>query len=375
MKLYKYLAIGNQGKIFGYLLADSKIEAALIMKESFLLIIYIRRAWFFTFNIYLVVKWFSALNNLLKSGFDIKESLKLVSKHFKINVSLSILYCLRMGQSFNSAICKNIMFFGRDSYILAKYLGEYITVENLCKFLEEYNTFVMNNFKQARKIMFLPALSLCCCVMVFFVILYMLAQNVDVILNFFKNENLLWIKVLSLIKSLGLIPVFCVFCAFVLILIKFFILKSKFVQDYYLNKEAFFVFYVLNQYMVYGLHLINCFDVMLRMINNGIIYKDITLIKKSLVNGQSLHKSFSGCTYLSKYTDLVAIYEQCGKIDELFAHLFKIENDEFLEKLNFISNYLPLAFLIMSGLVLVLLCWIVFFNIMNFDFWLISEGI
>lgn len=370
MRMYRYMVIENDLKVYGHLIAKDIVAARRIINRHYCVLIYVYRVWFFTFNRLFVVEWFGSLNKLIRSGLNIGDAIRIVGQGTKIDISLNIVDCFCDGKSFSSSIVENRLFFGDESCFIAKHLSEYIGVEDLCMFLEEYNNIILKNVKEINKQIFLPVVSLFGCVMVLFGVLWLFISNIDIIMYCTSDKNKLYIKCIRMIHSFGLVKffIFFLFCFFVFF--RFVVMRSGFILRYYLAKESSFVFYVIDKYISYGFHLIECFNILLSTLNKGQLSKEISLIKRGLINGKHLTECFKCCDYLSKYAYMVNIYESSGMVDKIFFSLSRLEEDEVLKMINFLQHFLPLILFGFAVVCTMITCVFVCFGLMNVSFFI-----
>lgn len=359
-RVYRYIAIDKNDRVNGLLIAKSRTEAINIVYSNGLRVISIKPLWLYIFNRTAVVNWFGSLHDLLNSGFSLSNALLLVRDE---GVSLNILNCLRIGKSFGEAIHEQSLFFGPDSSFIAINLGSHVQTMNLCKFLEGYNLFILKSSQEVSSKIFMPLIGLVLCVSTLFVILYLLISNLDLVLMFTETQTTLAIRLLLFIEKIGLYNFFFIFCTTCFLGFRLIVLKSRFFREYFLNKEVYFIFYLISEYLAHGIHLSECFKMLKPNIGQNQLYQEIEFLKKNLNAGNSLYSGFQGCEYLSKYSKVVHIYESCGKINsELFNSLSKMEKSELTRKMSFMTKAAPIVVFVMSSTVVLLTCSFVLFG-------------
>lgn len=372
MELYKYVAFRQNFKKQGYVFAENKINAFQLLKRNEFTPIMIRRVYFFSFNRVFVIKWFDSLSKLIKSGFNIEDSLLIISQEKEIvDIYVNIIDSLKLGKTFAEILIENERFFGVESTLIASYLCNHTSVDDLCQFLYEYHLFILNVSDNIKKSLYMPIFSFILCLGTFCFILLLFLSNFDLINEIMKDKNSYMLIILGFIKNMGLVKFLLIFFGALLVCFNYFILQGSFFREYQLNREYCLICYAVYRYLSYGLHLIHCLDVVKKVTKNQDVIKEIEILGCNLNKGNSLFKSFSNLSYLIKYTHVTNVYESCGKVPDLFLFIFKNEESLISKKLNFLQNFLPVVFFLLSALIVIVsfvfvLCGLLDFNIGGF---------
>lgn len=106
-----------------------------------------------------------------------------------------------------------------------------------------------------------------------------------------------------------------------------------------------------------GVSLIDALDICIETLDNGVIARDITDVKKKVIEGKTLTEPLSKITYFPELvTQMIRVGEQTGQIDQMLARVAEVFEEEVDTLVTGMTKLIePIIIVVLGGIVAVIL--------------------
>ena len=353
-KVYSYKVIKNSCVVCGYINANSIKDAIDTVKYISNKQVFVSRSLDILHfsNTKNISEWFSTLFMLLSEGIKIESCLEIINQNRQYGFSIAILDLIRSGFSFSEAIKRHSFFFGDVCSKMVDSVAGFMKIEDTCFFLHNYYAKLSSKISDTRKIVLQPLITF---VISVFIMGYSLVFVNESIRRLFLDLKIPKPAVFKFIDSIDLCRfLFLMIFVFLFVFkIKFFAQKIPFVRSYYENRDIFISFYCISKAVSSGVQIIDAIEVAADSVETNSMFIKLKGIKRSILNGKSIYKSFIDQNIDVEYCEIMRVGEITGRLSESFLSISSICEKKLSRQFDVISNTLPYIFLSTTSLIII----------------------
>lgn len=106
-----------------------------------------------------------------------------------------------------------------------------------------------------------------------------------------------------------------------------------------------------------GVSLVDALDICIETLDNGVISKDLTEVRKKVIEGKTLTEPLDKITYFpAMVTQMVRVGEQTGQVDQMLEKVANVFEDEVNELIGTMTKMIePLIIVVLGGIIATIL--------------------